>query len=79
MRRLRRLAHRVVWVNPRKAAPGYAPLAGGMAAALPFCDAFVSGHSLAALEQVVAAVRGDALRVSRPLSPSSSGRRSSRG
>ena len=28
MRRLRRLAHRVVWVNPRKAAPGYAPLVG---------------------------------------------------
>ncbi|WP_209309132.1 VWA domain-containing protein [Blastococcus sp. CT_GayMR16] len=56
MRRLRRLAHRVVWVNPRKAAPGYAPLVGGMAAALPFCDAFVSGHSLAALEQVVSAV-----------------------
>jgi len=59
MRRLRRLAHRVVWVNPRKAAPGYAPLVGGMAAALPFCDAFVSGHSLAAREQVVAAVRDD--------------------
>lgn len=57
MRRLRRLAHRVVWVNPRSAAPGYVPLVGGMAAALPFCDAFVSGHSLAALEQVVAAVR----------------------
>jgi uncharacterized protein with von Willebrand factor type A (vWA) domain len=57
MRRLRRLAHRVVWVNPRKAAPGYAPLVGGMAAALPYCDAFVSGHSLAALEQVVTAVR----------------------
>ena len=60
MRRLRRLAHRVVWVNPRKAAPGYAPLVVGMAAALPFCDAFVSGHSLAALEQVVASVRQDA-------------------
>jgi uncharacterized protein len=59
MRRLRRLAHRVVWVNPRRASPGYAPLVGGMAAALPFCDAFVSGHSLAALEQVVAAVRED--------------------
>ncbi|WP_236833862.1 VWA domain-containing protein [Blastococcus sp. KM273129] len=58
MRRLRRLAHRIVWVNPRRAAPGYAPLAGGMAAALPFCDAFVSGHSLAALEEVVAAVGG---------------------
>jgi uncharacterized protein with von Willebrand factor type A (vWA) domain len=62
MRRLRRLAHRIVWVNPRKAAPGYAPLAGGMAAALPFCDAFVSGHSLAALEQVVTAVREDSCR-----------------
>ena len=59
MARLRRLAHRIVWVNPRRAAPGYAPLAGGMAAALPFCDAFVSGHSLAALEEVAAAVRDD--------------------
>jgi uncharacterized protein with von Willebrand factor type A (vWA) domain len=59
MARLRRLAHRIVWVNPRKAAPGYAPLVGGMAAALPYCDAFVSGHSLSALEQVVAAVRDD--------------------
>jgi uncharacterized protein len=56
MARLRRLAHRIVWVNPRKAAPGFAPLVGGMAAALPYCDAFVSGHSVAALEQVVAAV-----------------------
>jgi uncharacterized protein len=56
MRRLRRLAHRIVWVNPRKAAPGYEPLVAGMRAALPYCDAFVSGHSLAALEQVVTAV-----------------------
>jgi uncharacterized protein with von Willebrand factor type A (vWA) domain len=59
MARLRRLAHRIVWVNPRKAAEGYAPLVGGMAAALPYVDAFVSGHSLAALEQVVAAVAED--------------------
>jgi uncharacterized protein with von Willebrand factor type A (vWA) domain len=59
MARLRRLAHRIIWVNPRKAAPGYAPLVGGMAAALPYCDAFVSGHSLAALERVVAAVQDD--------------------
>lgn len=57
MARLRRLAFRIVWVNPRKAARGYAPLAGGMAAALPYCDAFVSGHSLAALKEVAAAVR----------------------
>lgn len=59
MARLRRLAHRVVWVNPRKAAPQYQPLAGGIAAALPFCDAFVSGHSYAALAEVAAAIRGD--------------------
>jgi uncharacterized protein with von Willebrand factor type A (vWA) domain len=56
MARLRRLAHRIVWVNPRRAAPGYVPLVGGMAAALPYVDAFVSGHSLAALQEVAAAV-----------------------
>lgn len=56
MARLSRLAERIVWVNPRKAAPGFAPLVGGMAAALPYCDAFVSGHSLSALDEVVRAV-----------------------
>ena len=59
MARLRRLAYRIVWVNPRKAAPGYEPLVGGMAAALPYCDAFVSGHSYTALTEVAAAIRGD--------------------
>ncbi|MDX2644977.1 VWA domain-containing protein [Streptomyces sp. PA03-1a] len=58
--RLRRLAHRVVWVNPRKAAPGYLPLAGGMAAALPHCDEFVSGHTFAALAEVADAIGGSA-------------------
>ncbi|THA27470.1 VWA domain-containing protein [Streptomyces sp. RKND-216] len=58
MSRLHRLAHRVVWANPRKARPGYAPLAAGMAAALPHVDAFVEGHSLAALEHLAAVVRG---------------------
>jgi uncharacterized protein with von Willebrand factor type A (vWA) domain len=56
MARLRRLAHRIVWVNPRSAAADYAPLAGGMSAALPFCDAFLSGHSVAALDQVLDAI-----------------------
>lgn len=59
MARLRRLAHRIIWVNPRKAAPHYRPLVGGMAAALPYCDAFVSGHSYTALAEVAAAIRGD--------------------
>ncbi|MEU6356942.1 VWA domain-containing protein [Streptomyces sp. NPDC047072] len=58
MRRLHRLAHRVIWANPRKARPGYAPSAAGMAAALPSVDAFVEGHSLAALERLAAVVRG---------------------
>jgi uncharacterized protein with von Willebrand factor type A (vWA) domain len=58
MRRLRLVAHRVVWVNPRRAAPGFAPLVRGMAAALPSVDAFVSGHSLAAFDEVLAAIHG---------------------
>jgi uncharacterized protein with von Willebrand factor type A (vWA) domain len=58
MARLARLAHRVVWANPRKARPGYAPLAAGMAAALPHVDDFVEGHSLAALERLAAVVAG---------------------
>ncbi|MDD9371783.1 MAG: VWA domain-containing protein, partial [Acidimicrobiales bacterium] len=56
MARLARLAHRIVWVNPRRAAAGYQPLVGGMAAALPHIDAFVSGHSVEALDEVVAAI-----------------------
>ncbi|MCW2714141.1 MAG: hypothetical protein JWN88_1188 [Frankiales bacterium] len=56
--RLHRLASRVVWSNPRKAAPGYAPLAAGMAASLPYVDDFVEGHSLAALEHLADVVLG---------------------
>jgi uncharacterized protein with von Willebrand factor type A (vWA) domain len=52
MARLSRVAYKVVWVNPLKASPGYAPLAQGMAAALPYVDEFVEGHSLAALEEL---------------------------
>lgn len=59
MARLARLAHRIVWVNPRRAARGYQPLAGGMAAALPYCDAFVSGHSYAALHDLVRVIADD--------------------
>jgi uncharacterized protein len=58
MERLAHLAHRIVWVNPRRAGARYQPLVGGMAAALPHVDAFVSGHSLAALDDVLAAIAG---------------------
>jgi uncharacterized protein len=52
MERLSRVAYKVVWVNPLKASPGYAPLAAGMAAALPYVDEFVEGHSLESLEKL---------------------------
>jgi uncharacterized protein with von Willebrand factor type A (vWA) domain len=57
MRRLHLLAHHVIWVNPRKAGTSYQPLVGGMAAALPFVDTFVSGHSAQALDEVLDAIR----------------------
>ena len=57
MERLHRLAYSVIWVNPRSAAAQYEPLAGGMAAALPHVDTFLSGHSVRALGDVMAAVR----------------------
>lgn len=54
MGRLRRVAHEIIWVNPLRASPGYAPLAGGMAASLPHLDAFVDGHSVHALGDLAA-------------------------
>jgi hypothetical protein len=56
MARLGRLAHSVVWVNPRAKSDRYQPLVGGMAAALPHVDTFTSGHSLDALDDVLAAI-----------------------
>ena len=56
MERLRRLAYRVVWVNPRVSARGFEARAGGLVAALPHCDALVSGHSLDALGEVADAI-----------------------
>lgn len=50
---LSRLAYRVVWVNPHRGKPGFAPVAGGMAAVLPYIDELVAGHSVASLEHLV--------------------------
>ncbi|CAA9411192.1 MAG: Carbon monoxide oxidation accessory protein CoxE [uncultured Rubrobacteraceae bacterium] len=58
MRRIHRLAHSVIWVNPLKAAPGYQPLARGMAAALPHVDVFLSGHNFEDLQELSYAVAG---------------------
>ena len=56
MQRLHRVSHRQVWVNPLKHTPGYAPLARGMAAALPHTDDFIEGHSFESLERLAEAV-----------------------
>jgi uncharacterized protein with von Willebrand factor type A (vWA) domain len=56
MERLSLVAFRIVWVNPRTKSATYQPLAAGMAAAWPHIDAVVSGHSLRAVDQLVAAL-----------------------
>ena len=61
MQRLHRITHRIIWVNPLKVTPGYAPLARGMAAALPHVDAFVEGHSIAAMEELAAVISAERL------------------
>jgi uncharacterized protein with von Willebrand factor type A (vWA) domain len=53
MARLRRIAHRVVWVNPHRGKDGYEPLQQGVLAALPYLDDFVAGHSLATYAELV--------------------------
>ena len=58
MARLRRSAHRVIWLNPLKAAHGYEPLARGMAAALPHTDHFLAGNSLRSLEELADLLEG---------------------
>jgi uncharacterized protein with von Willebrand factor type A (vWA) domain len=58
MERLARLAHRIIWVNPRAGARGFSVRAAGMVAALEHCDALVSGHSFESLGEVVEAIAG---------------------
>jgi uncharacterized protein with von Willebrand factor type A (vWA) domain len=56
MQRASRRARRIVWLNPRAAASGFAPLVGPMAAALPYCDAFLPAHTLRSLPEVFDAI-----------------------
>ncbi len=60
LERLRRLAHRVVWVDPYEGRPGYAPLTAGMRTVLPRVDAVVSGWTLGALERLCRELTGGA-------------------
>jgi uncharacterized protein with von Willebrand factor type A (vWA) domain len=56
MRRLNRMAHRVVWVNPRAGVEGFEPSTAGMSAALPYCDRFLAGHSARSMQAVIEAI-----------------------
>ncbi len=64
MARLHRIAYRIVWANPRTQSERFRPEVGGMAAAWPYCDAVVSAHNFAALDDLLAALRTS--RVHRP-------------
>lgn len=50
--RLRRLADRLIWLNPLLGSEGYEPLTRGIRAVLPFVDDFLPVHNLESLEQL---------------------------
>lgn len=57
LQKLKKRGCKVVWLNPLKGWTGYEPVAAGMAAALPYLDAFKAANTLAdlaALEQELA-------------------------
>jgi uncharacterized protein len=62
MARLRRRAALLVWLNPRAAQSEFRPLAGSMAAALPYCDLFLPAHSLTGLRELLQALASPASR-----------------
>jgi hypothetical protein len=52
MARLRRAAHRLVWLNPLLRFEGFEPRATGIAAMRPHVDAFLPMHNLATLSDL---------------------------
>ncbi len=50
--RLRRMAHRLIWLNPLLGSEGYEPVTRGMSAALPHTDDFLAAHNLQALDEL---------------------------
>ncbi|WP_068177251.1 VWA domain-containing protein [Mycobacterium sp. UM_CSW] len=56
MARLHRRAATLVWLNPRAAQGDFQPLAGSMAAALPYCDLFLPANSLTGLRELLTAL-----------------------
>jgi uncharacterized protein len=50
--RLRRMSHRLIWLNPLLGSEGYEPVTRGMAAALPHTDDFLAAHNVQALDEL---------------------------
>jgi uncharacterized protein len=50
--RLRRMSHRLIWLNPLLGSAGYEPITRGMAAALPYTDDFLAAHNVQALDEL---------------------------
>jgi uncharacterized protein with von Willebrand factor type A (vWA) domain len=57
--RLRRTAHRLVWLNPLAADPRYEPLTRGMRAAMPQLDRLLPGNSIVSLEELADLMEGE--------------------
>jgi uncharacterized protein with von Willebrand factor type A (vWA) domain len=58
LERLRRMSHRLIWLNPLLGSEGYEPVTRGMAAALPHTDDFLAAHNLEALDELGALLAG---------------------
>ena len=56
MARLRRRAHRVIWMNPRAAAPGFEPRVASMAAAAAVLRRLLPADTFASLASVIAEI-----------------------
>ncbi|MEV6491772.1 VWA domain-containing protein [Actinoplanes sp. NPDC051633] len=70
MARLRRLAHRVIWLNPRAGAPGYEPTVAAMAAALPHCDAHLPADTFTDLRAALSRIKAHEINSAPRAAPS---------
>ncbi len=52
MKRLKRRARRIIWMNPLLETPGYQPICLGMKAALPYIDHFIPASSLKSFQEL---------------------------
>jgi uncharacterized protein with von Willebrand factor type A (vWA) domain len=64
--RVRLRGELLVWLNPRAGHALFRPLAGSMAAAMPYCDVFLPAHSLTALRQLFTTLTGYPPRARKP-------------